>query len=103
MEIFKDIRIPLPESFESPSLTRVGKFQRGLLTCVFCILPVLQGVAWQRNEKSVYSGFRCDIGDGDLDEDEQKYLVSRFVEDYRNKYSGVSSCNRSATLGAICS
>ena len=90
MEIFKDIRIPLPESFESPSLTRVGKFQRGLLTCVFCILPVLQGVAWQRNEKSVYSGFRCDIGDGDLDEDEQKYLVSRFVEDYRNKYSGVS-------------
>ena len=90
MQILKAVRIPLPESFESPSLTPVGKFQRGILTAVLCILPVLQAIEWQRKRNLLGSEFRCDVRDGALDLSDRQDLTSRYFEDYSKKYTGVS-------------
>ena len=92
MEIFKDLRIPLPEAFESPSLTRVGKFQRGILTAALLVIPTLQAILWQREQDHFSSEFRCGVKDGDVDSavSEREDLTFQFFEDYTNKYSGVS-------------
>lgn len=90
MEIFKDLRIPMPETFESPSLTRVGKFQRGILTAALFVLPTLQAIQWQRSRNHLGSEFRCGVRDGDVAASESEDLTSKFFEDYTEKYTGVS-------------
>lgn len=91
MEIFKDLRIPLPETFESPSLTRLGKFQRGILTAALCVIPTLQAIQWQRERDHVSSEFRCGVKDGDVDAvSERDDLTFQFFQDYTKKYTGVS-------------
>lgn len=92
MEIFKDLRIPLPKTFESPSLTRLGKFQRGILTAALLVIPTLQAILWQREQDHFSSEFRCGVKDGDVDSavSERENLTFQFFQDYTNKYSGVS-------------
>ena len=92
MEIFKDLRIPLPETFESPSLTRLGKFQRGILTAALFVIPTLQAILWQREPDHFSSAFRCGVRGGDVATavSEREDLTSQFFQDYKNKYSGVS-------------
>lgn len=92
MEIFKDLRIPLPETFESPSLTRLGKFQRGILTAALFVIPTLQAILWQREPDHFSSAFRCGIRDGGVASavSEREDLTSQFFQDYTNKYTGVS-------------
>lgn len=88
MDIFKDLRIPMPQYFESPSLTRVGRFQRGILTTTLLVLPVLQAIHWGIQEYDME--FRCTIcKDGVVETTEQKYTNELSVE-YRQKYAPVS-------------
>ena len=90
METFKDLRIPMPETFESPSLTRVGKFQRGILTAALCVLPTLQAIQWQRGRTRFSSEFHCVFKDGDVAASRSGDFSSEFFEDYNKQYSGVS-------------
>ncbi|KAJ7373636.1 NLR, CARD domain-containing protein 3 [Desmophyllum pertusum] len=91
MEIFKDFRIPMPDTFESPSLTHVGKFQRGILTAALCILPTLQAIQWQRKRNHMGSEFRCGVRDEAVDTSERRdFFASQCFEDYTKKYTGIS-------------
>ena len=92
MEIFKDLRIPLPETFESPSLTRVGKFQRGILTAALFVIPTFQAILWQRERDHFSSEFRCGVKEGYVASavSEREDVTFQFFQEYTNKYSGVS-------------
>ena len=88
-----DLRIPLPETFESPSLTRLGKFQRGILTAALFVIPTLQAISWQREPGDHFSSeFRCGVRDEDAASavSEREDLTFEFFQEYTNKYTGVS-------------
>lgn len=90
MDVFKDLRIPIPQLFESPSLTRVGRFQRGILTSVLVILPILQAIQWQLRKQDYNMEFRCSVRDGVVETNERQELTTQYFAEYRQKYAPVS-------------
>ncbi|KAK2565404.1 NACHT [Acropora cervicornis] len=90
MDIFKDFRIPMPEMFESPSLTRIGKFHRGILTTALIIFSILQAINWRKQDNGE-TEFQCEVyGDGVAETKELgRYTSQRFIE-YQQKYTLIS-------------
>ena len=82
----------MPQTFESPSLTRVGSFQRGILTTTLAILSISQAIQWQlrKQDYNLASEFRCTVRDGLIETSVQEGLTSRHFEEYRQKYTPVS-------------
>ena len=92
MDIFDELRIPIPQAFESPSLTRVGRFQRGILTAALGVMSIAQAVQWQfsKQDNNLGSEFRCAFKDGVAERSAREDLTSRHFEEYRQKYTPVS-------------
>lgn len=80
----------MPRSFESPSLTRVGRFHRSILTASLIILPILQAIQWQLRKQDYNIEFRCTVKDGFTETREQHEYTSRHLAEYRRKYSSIS-------------
>lgn len=76
--------------FESPSLTRIGRLQRGVLTAALGVLPTLQAIQWHRGRNYLDTEFRCRVRDGEVTESESGEFTSQFFEDYTKKYTSVS-------------
>ena len=90
MESLQNLRIPIPGGFESPSLTGVGRIQRGLITAVLCCMPVLHAFQWQWKESSFKAGFRCKITEGDSEIGASDERTQRLFEEYAVKYPVIS-------------
>lgn len=90
MDIFKDFRIPMPEMLESPSLTRIGRFHRGIMTTALIIFPILQAINW-RKQDNAETEFQCEVyGHGVAETKELgRYTNHRFI-DYQQKYTLIS-------------
>ena len=80
----------MPEMFESPSLTRIGKFHRGILTTALIIFSVLQAINWRKQDNGE-TEFQCEVyGDGVAETKELgRYTSQRFIE-YQQKYTLIS-------------
>lgn len=80
----------MPAQFESPSLTRIGRFQRGILTVVFILLPILQAIQWQFRKQGYNMELRCTVRDGVTETSAEEDDASRHLTEYRQKYTSVS-------------
>ena len=80
----------MPQSFESPSLTRVGRFHRSILTAALIILPILQAIQWQLWKQDYNMEFLCTVKDGITETSEREEYTSRYLAEYRQKYSSIS-------------
>jgi len=80
----------MPEMFESPSLTRIGKFHRGILTTALIIFSILQAINWRKQDNGE-TEFQCEVyGDGVAETKELgRYTSQRFIE-YQQKYTLIS-------------